>query len=70
MDVPIVIHCCDIGSQLHASEDCLTNLTDELPEGGLKEMEDWLKAFLNCSFGFTAILLNRDQRHKELTRVV
>jgi Tat protein secretion system quality control protein TatD with DNase activity len=84
MDVAIVIHCRDVGSRLHASEDCLTILTDELPEatrvtqrlhrhcfdGVLKEMEDWLKAFPNCRFGFTAILLNRDRRHSQLTRVV
>jgi Tat protein secretion system quality control protein TatD with DNase activity len=84
MDVTIVIHCRDVGSRLHASEDCLTILTDELPEatrvtqklhrhcfdGGLTEMEEWLKAFPSCRFGFTAILLNRDRRHSQLTRVV
>jgi TatD DNase family protein len=81
---PLVIHCRDEPRSWEASQMCIKILQEELPSsfketgkiyrhcftGGWVEMNNWVKAFPQCLFGFTALLLSGDKQLEEAVRSI
>lgn len=77
-ELRLVIHCRD-GGDGSASSDCLALMSQHLStchsihpqcfSGDLEEAEQWLRAFHNVSFGFTATILH-ESRHPGVDDVI